>query len=843
MGVFKKLTGNDVRVTPLQVKKKQSITFDSNTKFSAENKNVVGGISNQNEFTSGEGVNNPALLYNSVRHLFYSNFLSSGFSGSLYDNDNQDYLVNTIPEYLLEDPANAPYTKFVEMIGQHFDTLFTYAQDITNRYNADNRLNFGISKDLVAEAIKSMGIELHTGNFNATDLISTFIGINSSGSYLPPLESGQVLSQITNYITASNDPTPIEDVNKEIYKRIYHNLPLLLKKKGSVAGLRTLITTFGIPDDILKISEYSITGKPTVEQLPTASVGASGSIEFPTKDISLPPSLSLAPPSEMLSPIVRVQQHFVKSESYDRSLHYVEVGFSPQNDLNATLSASSSVIYERLTEDPGYYIGDFDNFYFGEGNTYSDLVGTYGSYYGGTPWNTAAFIRYVKFLDSSLFNMIKDFIPIRSARATGVIIKPTLQERNRQKPPSASYDDSQITASTYTTNRSNASLGSTGGSWNGSNQYKFSPEGQSGTAFGYWLTQSVLTPITNLTQAWTERITGNSLSGSSGELVHTFTHDDQAEFYNGVFKQSGQIESKSSNISNPTGHFQTDNNPQNPYKKALSNTFYTLTHKGQINNYPSIISNIAGVVASIGISPAYYFFNQSYDSLFFNDNSTGTDGKIKDVLLGNGSTITLTHDGGSSYTFAVLSVSTLFSGSVTEVAVDTNYLTGSRNDFLNISSGDTLIFEPNWDPFTSSLDLDVNPGPFNYSDFNPLINNTSDFGFVLDNYEGIRKSNLFQDVDYSGAATNSIVPINNALLAQGSASRAAVQDSNYSSKFWIRSRYEGNRISSLDFNSTFISVLPEESTLNTTSSLDFNYDESSSAPPTPFEPMNPFQSA
>ena len=39
----------------------------------------------------------------------------------------------------------------------------------------------------------------------------------------------------------------------------------------------------------------------------------------------------------------------------------------------------------------------------------------------------------------------------------------------------------------------------------------------------------------------------------------------------------------------------------------------------------------------------------------------GTDGKIKDVLLGNGSTITLTHDGGNSYTFAVLSVSTLFS--------------------------------------------------------------------------------------------------------------------------------------------------------------------------------------
>ena len=36
-------------------------------------------------------------------------------------------------------------------------------------------------------------------------------------------------------------------------------------------------------------------------------------------------------------------------------------------------------------------------------------------------------------------------------------------------------------------------------------------------------------------------------------------------------------------------------------------------------------------------------------------------------------------------------------------------------------------------------------GEYYEKDFNPLINNTSDFGFVLDNYEGLRKSNLFQD--------------------------------------------------------------------------------------------------
>jgi hypothetical protein len=45
------------------------------------------------------------------------------------------------------------------------------------------------------------------------------------------------------------------DYDKEIYKRIYHNLPLLYKAKGTERGLRALIACYGIPDTILRISE------------------------------------------------------------------------------------------------------------------------------------------------------------------------------------------------------------------------------------------------------------------------------------------------------------------------------------------------------------------------------------------------------------------------------------------------------------------------------------------------------------------------------------------------------------------------------------------------------------
>lgn len=81
MGVFKKLTGGDVRVTPIQVKYKKdfSVTVKGGT-----NKNS--SPSNRSDFTSGSGIDNTALLYNSIRQLYYGPFISQNFisSGSTF---------------------------------------------------------------------------------------------------------------------------------------------------------------------------------------------------------------------------------------------------------------------------------------------------------------------------------------------------------------------------------------------------------------------------------------------------------------------------------------------------------------------------------------------------------------------------------------------------------------------------------------------------------------------------------------------------------------------------------------------------------------------------------------
>ena len=181
------------------------------------------------------------------------NWLTGQLStASLFDSENKDALVNAIPLYLKEDSENAPYELFVEMLGQHFDILYLYYEEVSNKYNSDNRINYGLSRDVISDALKDFGIKIYQNNFSSNDLYSSFLGITNNLNLLPPTGS----ELITNYITASNSVIPLEDVNTSIYKRIYHNLPLLFKKKGTVEGLRLLINTYGIPDTIIRINEF-----------------------------------------------------------------------------------------------------------------------------------------------------------------------------------------------------------------------------------------------------------------------------------------------------------------------------------------------------------------------------------------------------------------------------------------------------------------------------------------------------------------------------------------------------------------------------------------------------------
>lgn len=89
-------------------------------------------------------------------------------------------------------------------------------------------------------------------------------------------------------------------------------------------------------------------------------------------------------------------------------------------------------------------------------------------------------------------------------------------------------------------------------------------------------------------------------------------------------------------------------------------------------------------------------------------------------------------------------------------------------------------------PFNGSSSLtifDPDQINFDYNDYNPLLGNA----------ETPQYSTVWMDVDYS---QNPLVPVNFGLIISGTADRAFVQDSNYSSKAWSNLRYNGSRTNS-----------------------------------------------
>jgi len=726
-----------------------------------------------------------------------SNYGGRILSASYFDNANPDQLKKAIPEYLREDPDNLQYDLFVDMVAQYYDNVWLYTKDVTQKYNADNRLDFGVSKELVSDAIKDFGVKLYQNNFSTKDLYTAFLGLTPEGATFPfPNITGSLptptgFEYVDTLISASNDIIPMDDVNKSLYKRIYHNIPYLLKSKGTIAGLRALITSYGIPDTILKISEFG--GKDQVDEndwdyyfnkfnynfntegtnslsttwrlapdwnspsnrpatvefrfkaedilptnlsqslfslyqsttlksdlvleytgsgltsgsysgsrqdpyyqyanlkwIPDVSAGSSASVYLPFFDegwwsvmitsgssngyeltaankiyngndgtsIGFISSASIAtgswnsstnayfatssthqafsgslqeiryyntrisesvfkdyvmnplstegnninsspnqlafraglgselitsssltgssihpkitgswvitqsffnnneyyfnstptystntetifldqfpagiknritdkiryednsvPAGDTLSPFRRVTQNVEASASYTDSINYLEVAFSPQNQINDDII--SQIGYFNI----GDYIGD-PRQRSSSAQIYPDLNNLSEDYFKKyiKQYDLVDFIRLIKFFDNSLFKMIKDFIPVRTSLASGLVVKQHLLERNKYPQPQVSYEDKIYTGSIDMV----AISGGAGGVFNKFNSLTTSPSGSLGAGPNNEY---------NITQSWSE--TFKILSGSVSK-----TNDSQYEFYNGEFSGSTLI--------------------------------------------------------------------------------------------------------------------------------------------------------------------------------------------------------------------------------------------------------------------------------------------------------------
>lgn len=169
-----------------------------------------------------------------------------------FDGFNPYILRNTVPQYIIDNNQNDQFVTFVDMVGQHFDKLWIYIENITDKNIAHNSLKEGISKDLVFEALKEKGIPAFN-QFENSNLFEYLIASEGGDtfSYTPSDPDNQTM--VSNN---SEGSLPKGDISKEVWKRLYHNAPYLLKTKGTERGIKALLACYGVPQGVLHVKEY-----------------------------------------------------------------------------------------------------------------------------------------------------------------------------------------------------------------------------------------------------------------------------------------------------------------------------------------------------------------------------------------------------------------------------------------------------------------------------------------------------------------------------------------------------------------------------------------------------------
>jgi hypothetical protein len=354
-------------------------------------------------------------------------------SAETYDLNNYDNLEYAVPAFIKDDETNQPFLTFLNMVGQYFDNIWIYIQSVTDINLANNNLEKGISKDLVYQQLKSLGVKLYNSQAG-----------NSVANYLIGANTGSSIFDNNFTITGSYlNNIPRADLVAELYKRIYHNLPLLLKTKGTVAGLDYLMTTFGVPNrtyyTVGSSSFYTPTGSAvTASILNVKEFGGSlksGLVKGYNNDKVRIIANTIT--GSVLSSELSLQTFPTASTAFrDDDLHYVDISFSPQTQIDTYISGA--IASNNPTWVLDNYIGDPRQQYSG---SYPDLDAQRKLYFEtgvtGYPGFTGSlldyngFIRLIEYFDNSLFKMLADFIPERASLSTGVTINSPVLERNK----------------------------------------------------------------------------------------------------------------------------------------------------------------------------------------------------------------------------------------------------------------------------------------------------------------------------------------------------------------------------------------------------------------------------
>ncbi len=191
-----------------------------------------------------------------------------------YDKYNANYLVNNIPEFVYSDSDNSQFLLFLDMIGQHFDVIWSYINALNRVRVVEERTDLGVPDDLIWHLLKSMGWDAKKA-YDSQFIWEYAFGLKRDGN---PAFS-----------------MPLEEANNQVWRRIINNLPYLLKHKGTARAMKAIMACYGVPQSMLTIMEFGGPQDPTIggsreftfdDRTAAIYLTESSSIKIPWKQIN-----------------------------------------------------------------------------------------------------------------------------------------------------------------------------------------------------------------------------------------------------------------------------------------------------------------------------------------------------------------------------------------------------------------------------------------------------------------------------------------------------------------------------------------------------------------------------
>lgn len=310
-------------------------------------------------------------------------------SGSYYDLENNAALINSFPEWML-DEDNSQLKNLSQIAAEYFDELYLKIQNLPAIQNAEYPSDSDKPNNFSPRLLESHGFNVSDIFIDST-ILETFLSRNENQVYVDK----------------------IYNLKNFIYQNIYNNLNYIYKSKGTEKSIRNFLRSYGVDDNLIKINLYSNGSTFTFEDRYTYTSAKKKYIDFnnvdrfsstvyQTSSVSNSNSLSYIPGNVSSSKIgTTLEGEFIFPKKYDISSPFYVERITPKVSLFGLHSANTliptdltwsgsdpaglQVFLNTNTNDPEQSYFSLTSSYLGINLTSSNFV----EIYNNEKWNIA----------------------------------------------------------------------------------------------------------------------------------------------------------------------------------------------------------------------------------------------------------------------------------------------------------------------------------------------------------------------------------------------------------------------------------------------------------------------